>query len=646
MRFRYLVVWILSLGVACLLHAQLMDPIRWHVEAEPGNDDTIVLKWVATMDKGWHLYTQDLPEDGPVPTRFFIVDSINIAWKGPVLATQAPTHQFEKAFEMELSFYHDSVAFFQQVVPLQYVDSITVGVSYMTCNDEMCLPPTEYVTTVRLPQARISEAGMNDGGLWGLFFGGFLGGLIALITPCVLPMIPLTVGFFTKVGGGTRWAAFRKAVLFGTSIVVIYTGFTFGITKLMGAEVMNQLASNAIMNLLFFVLFVLFAISFFGVFEIALPSSWVTAMDKRSEQGGILGIFFLAFSLALVSFSCTGPIMGTVLVQTALTGKVWAPILAMLGFSVALAIPFMVFAMFPAWLQSMPRAGAWMNTVKVSLAFLELALALKFLSNVDLAYHWGILNREIFLALWIAIFALWGVYLLGGIRFIHDVPLQHMSIGRLMMALLVWAFVIYLLPGMWGAPLKLISAFPPPSFYREWTQPHLTSAEATSIPTNTNTATSANGHSSDVLPCPHSLPCYHDYETALQVAKATNRPLLLDFTGWSCVNCRKMEENVWTAPEVYRILANDVVLVSLYVDDKRRLPKDQQYTSPVSGRKVSTYGEKWSDLQITRFQANSQPYYVLLDTNEQVLVAPRGYTPDISEYLRFLQSGIQKFNAQ
>ncbi len=641
MNFRLIVPWMAALGMMLQTQAQLVNPIQWTAWAEAGTGDTVILYWKAVMDKGWHLYTQDIPDDGPIPTRFFIADSAAVAWQGPVVADQTPVTEFEKAFEMELSFYNDSVTFRQKVRLATPLDSMTIGVSYMTCNDEMCLPPDERTFTVKVPEARITAAGPTASeGLWGLFFAGFLGGLVALITPCVLPMIPLTVGFFTKVGGGTRLAAVRKAVLFGVSIVVIYTGFTFGITKLMGAEVMNQLASNAVMNLIFFVLFVIFAISFFGVFEIALPSSWITAIDKRSEQGGVLGIFFLAFSLALVSFSCTGPIMGTVLVQTALTGKVWAPIVAMLGFSVALAIPFMLFAMFPAWLQSMPRSGAWMNTVKVSLAFLELALALKFLSNVDLAYHWGVLNREIFLALWIAIFALWGVYLLGGIRFVHDAPLQHMSIGRLMMALLVWAFVIYLLPGMWGAPLKLVSAFPPPSFYKEWTQPHLQSA----LPAVTPKAKPTSGNEDhDHPPCPHNLPCYHDYETALAVAKETNRPLLIDFTGWSCVNCRKMEENVWTDPEVFRILANDVVLVSLYVDDKRPLPENARYVSETTGRKVTTYGEKWSDFQISRFHANSQPYYVMLDTNERVLLPPRGYTPNIAEYLKFLRQGIQKF---
>ena len=635
------IFWGLFLPI--LASAQLVNPISWEAWVERGTKDTLIIYRQAAMEKGWHLYTQDIPPDGPIPTRFFIIDSGSVQWAGPVTADQTPTHEYEKAFDMELSYYHDTVTFQQKVVLGRPVDSIEVGVEYMICNDEMCLPPDAPTFKVAVPQATVTQAdsGLPEG-LWGLFLAGFIGGLIALVTPCVLPMIPLTVGFFTKMGSASRAAAIRKALGFGLSIVVIYTGLTFGITKLMGAETLNQLASNAVMNLIFFVLFVIFAVSFFGAFEIALPSSWVTAVDRQSERGGLIGIFFLAFALALVSFSCTGPIIGTVLVQTALTGKVWAPITAMLGFSVALAIPFMLFAMFPAWLQSLPRSGSWMNTVKVSLAFLELALALKFLSNVDLAYHWGVLNREIFLALWIAIFALWGVYLLGGIRFVHDAPVQHLSIGRVLMAMLVWAFVIYLLPGMWGAPLKLVSAFPPPSFYKEWQQKPLLQPRMTGTPASQGHA--ATSETSDEPPCPHGLPCFHSYEEALASAKKTGRPLLLDFTGWSCVNCRKMEENVWTDPEVFRILAEDVVLASLYVDDKRSLPNAQQYTSEVTGRSVTTYGEKWSDLQISRFRANSQPYYVLIDTNEQVLVPPRGYTPDIQEYLGFLREGIKKFH--
>ncbi len=642
MRFWVLgAVWWLLPSV---LFGQLINPVSWKAWAERGAGDTVIIYRQAVLDKGWHLYAQDIPPEGPIPTRFFITDSAAVQWAGPVTTGRKPIRQYEKAFDMELAYYQDSVLFTQKVVLARPADSLEVGVEFMTCNDEMCLPPDAPTFKVAIPPAAISQAesGLPEG-LWGLFLAGFIGGLIALITPCVLPMIPLTVGFFTKMGSASRFAAIRKAVGFGVSIVVIYTVLAFGVTRLMGAETLNQLASNAVMNLIFFVLFVIFAISFFGAFEIALPSSWVTAVDKQSERGGLLGIFFLAFALTLVSFSCTGPIIGTVLVQTALTGKIWAPITAMLGFSIALAIPFMLFAMFPAWLQSLPRSGAWMNTVKVSLAFLELALALKFLSNVDLAYHWGVLNREIFLALWIAIFALWGVYLLGGIRFVHDTPLRHLSIGRVLTALLVWAFVIYLLPGMWGAPLKLISAFPPPSFYKEWQQtPHISRGNLplkapSESPQNTTEA-------ADHLPCPHGLPCFHDYEEALAEARRTNRPLLLDFTGWACVNCRKMEENVWTDPDVFRILGQEVVLASLYVDDKRTLPEQQQYVSKVTGRSVTTYGEKWSDIQISRFNANSQPYYVILDTNEQLLVAPRGYTPDIPVYLRFLKEGLKKFH--
>jgi thiol:disulfide interchange protein DsbD len=384
----------------------------------------------------------------------------------------------------------------------------------------------------------------------------------------------------------------------------------------------------------FFIIFLIFAVSFLGAFEITLPSSWINKADSASERGGLIGIFFMAFTLSLVSFSCTGPIIGTLLVQAAVGGNVINPILGMTGFSAALALPFGLFAAFPGWLNSLPKSGGWLNSVKVVLGLLELALALKFFSNVDLAYHWGILTRELFIALWIIIFTIMGFYLLGKLKFSHDSEIPYVSIPRLLFAILTFSFVVYLVPGMWGAPLKIISGFPPPTFYTEgWSLGGGNQAESTGIP------------GTDPSHCPHNLSCFHDYDLALNYAKQTGKPLMVDFTGWSCVNCRKMEDQVWIDPMVLQRLRNDYVLVSLYVDDKTELPENEKKVSVTTGKKIKTMGNKWSDLQTIRFKTNSQPYYVLLDHQENPLNQPTGYDPDIQKFIRFLDEGKEKFKA-
>jgi thiol:disulfide interchange protein DsbD len=395
------------------------------------------------------------------------------------------------------------------------------------------------------------------------------------------------------------------------------------------------MASNAIVNLAFFVIFVVFAASFLGAFEITLPSSWVNKADSASEKGGLLGIFFMAFTLSLVSFSCTGPIIGTILVQAAVGGNVINPTIGMIGFSSALALPFGLFAAFPGWLNSLPKSGGWLNSVKVVLGLLELALALKFLSNVDLAYHWGILTREVFIALWIVIFSLLGFYLLGKLKFSHDSDTKYITIPRVMFAIIVFGFVVYLIPGMFGAPLKIISGFPPPTFYNEGWSIGGGSAGVNNVKIIPGT---------DPEHCPHNLNCFHDYDMALAYAKEVKKPLMVDFTGWSCVNCRKMEDNVWVDPRVLERLNNDYVLVSLYVDDKTALPEAEKRVSKTTGNKIKSIGNKWSDMQTERFGTNSQPYYVLLDAQEQMLNKPTGYDPDIDKFIAFLDEGKKAYS--
>jgi len=473
-------------------------------------------------------------------------------------------------------------------------------------------------------------------GLWTIFFIAFLSGFAALLTPCVFPMIPLTVSFFTKQSEN-RAAGIKNAIIYGIFIVVIYVLLGSVIVGIFGADSLNALSTNVWFNLIFFLLLVVFAISFLGAFEITLPQSWSNKVDSQADRGGVIGIFFMALALAIVSFSCTGPIVGTLLVESASKGGI-APIVGMLGFSLAIALPFALFAMFPGWMNSLPKSGGWLNTVKVFLGFLELALAFKFLSNADLVLqlHW--LEREMFLAIWIAIFGTLTFYLFGKIKLPHDSNENNISVGRLSLGLIVFAFTIYLIPGIWGAPLKLISGFPPPLNYSE-------------APYGVGYTKLNNGgglSSEGKLPNgselgPHDIIAFNDYENGLAYAKKVGKPVLIDFTGYACVNCRKMEERVWASPHILGILNRDIVLISLYVDDKRMLPDSEQYTSETTGKRIKSIGNKWSDFQIKNYQANAQPYYVLMGLEEENLNTPIGYTPDIEEYKKWLKEGISNF---
>ena len=461
---------------------------------------------------------------------------------------------------------------------------------------------------------------------------GFIGGLAAFFMPCIYPMIPLTVSFFTKKFG-SRAKGIQSAIIYGLSIIVIYVALGLLITLIFGASALNEAASSATFNLLFFTILIIFGISFLGAFEITLPSSLVNKMDEKSNQNGFVGLFFMAFTLALVSFSCTGPIIGTLLVDAVSKGSYLGPAIGMFGFSSALAIPFTLFAIFPSWLKEMPKSGGWLNTVKVSLGFLEIALAFKFLSNVDLAYHWGILNRDIFLIIWIVVFGLWALYLLGKIRLSHDSELNFLSLPRLFFSMFILGFTLYMVPGLWGAPLKAISAWLPPQVTQEF---DLYSNRSGS---QSERSVASGKKYAGLFHAPHGLDAFYDYEEGLAYAKSVNKPVLIDFTGWSCTNCRKMEASVWPDKEVIRRLREDYVLISLYVDDKTELKEDEKYISSFSGKKVNTIGQKWSDFQASKFGTNSQPYYIITDHDGKIMVPPQAYNLDISNYVSFLDKG-------
>lgn len=477
--------------------------------------------------------------------------------------------------------------------------------------------------------------------LWGIFIAGFLGGFAALLMPCIFPMLPLTVSFFTKKSH-SRAKAISQALIYGLSIILIYVVLGLLVTVAFGADALNELSTNGIFNFVFFLLLVVFAVSFLGAFEITLPSKWVNKVDEKSNSKGLTGLFFMALTLALVSFSCTGPIIGTLLVQAASMGDLLGPAIGMFGFAFALAIPFALFAMFPGWLKSLPKSGGWLNSVKVVLGFLELALALKFLSNVDLAYHWNWFDREIFLVLWIVIFGLLGLYLLGKIRFSHDSPMEYLSISRLFLAIITLSFTVYMIPGLWGAPLSSISAFLPP----QATQDFDLYTPSLSGGTSAIQKSSKTKKYSDIFHAPLNLDVFFDYDEGMAYAKEVNKPVILDFTGHACVNCRKMEASVWPDKNVYSRLANDYVIIQLYVDDKTALPENEQVVSAFSGKKIKTIGNKWSDFQAATYNANSQPYYVILNHEGNVLVTPIGADYNAESYLNFLDSGLEKFRSE
>ncbi len=605
------------------------NPVQWKTTIEQGKGDTLLVNLKATIKEGWHINSQfNAIPDGPLPTVFDFKNTDQYSVVNKVIEP-TPLNKIEKIYDNQTLYYFEKeVNFVQKIIP-KTTDSITIKgtVTYMSCSQNMCLPPeTEEITLKYQP---LHGSTTQDSNVWWLFFGGFFGGFLALLTPCVFSMIPLTVSYFTKNGG------VKKAIIYAISIVVIYVTLGLTITLTLGPDALNALASNGIVNLIFFLIFVLFAISFLGAFEITLPSSWLNKSDQMTDKGGLIGIFFMAFTLALVSFSCTGPIIGSLLVEAAVNGNIIGPAIGMFGFALALSIPFMVFAAFPTMLKKLPKSGGWLSKVKVILGFLELALAMKFLSTFDLVYQLGILKREIFIAVWIVIFSLFGFYMLGKLKFEEYENESKTSISGLISSILIFSFVVYLIPGLWGAPIKLVSGFLPPSFYKEWNQ--------NTGPMNSNSSTVTTIADTHSQPCPQNLNCFHDYEEGLAYAKKENKPILLDFTGWSCVNCRKMEDNVWSDPLVWEKLNNDYVLISLYVDDTTVLPENEQMISKTTGKKIKTIGNKWSDFQTEKFQTNSQPYYVIIDTNGEKLSEPVAYEPNVTKYAAFLQAGIENF---
>ncbi|HNP33395.1 MAG TPA: cytochrome c biogenesis protein CcdA [Flavobacterium sp.] len=642
-------------------NAQILKPVKWSTKVEKVSDTEFNLVMNGSIDEGWHLYSQFTPDGGSLPAEFNYIDT-----KGNYeLVGKTKESPYKKAFNdvfgVDEYYFEKQVTFTQKVKILNpKLSSIKVKADYQVCKsvciqdpqtfvfkipvtekteptlavaDTVAANPISDTTTVKAVTKAVVEAPKKEEkkGLWTIFFLAFLGGFAALLTPCVFPMIPMTVSFFTKQSKNPGQGK-RNAILYGISIIAIYVILGLAITGIFGADALNALSTNPWFNVFFFLLLVVFAASFLGAFEIMLPNSWANKVDKQADRGGIIGILFMALALAIVSFSCTGPIVGTLLVESASKGGI-APIVGMLGFSTALALPFMLFAMFPSWMHSLPKSGGWLNTVKVSLGFLELALAFKFLSNADLVLQLHLLEREVFLAIWIAIFGAWAFYLFGKITTPHDDVATHISVGRLSLGVLVLAFTIYMIPGLFGAPLKLISAFPPPQTYSESPMGFF----------ENSTVSSKNGLPDGAEIGPHGLTVFNDYAKGLAYAKTVNKPVMLDFTGFACVNCRKMENNVWSGEKVLNVLKNDVVLISLYVDDKRELPKNEQTVSKITGNEITTIGDKWTEFIITRYKTNTQPFYVLTDLKEQKLNEPVSYTPNVDEYLAWLKDGISKF---
>ena len=648
--------------------AQIVEPVKWTSSVVKVSDTEVDLIISASIENNWHLYSQFTPEGGALPLVFtFKNQKGNYQLIGKTKESKYKK-SFNEIFEIEEYYFQTSAKFIQRIKILNpKLKTISLLADGQACIDGKCVQ-TEGNLVFNLPEIKATEANSGlaldsvskptdsvattetdttkqtvapvknsnnatpnkeEKSLWTIFFLAFLGGFAALLMPCIFPMIPMTVSFFTKQSK-TKAEGIRNAIIYGLAIIAIYVLLGSLITGIFGAEALNELSTSVTFNLIFFALLVIFALSFLGAFEIVLPSSWATKIDSKADKGGIVGIFFMALALAVVSFSCTGPIVGTLLVESASKGGL-APIIGMLGFSIAIALPFMLFAMFPGWLNSMPKSGGWLNTVKVSLGFLELAFAFKFLSNADLVLqkHW--LERELFIAIWIAVFAAWALYLFGKYMLPHDYEkADKIGVGRLMMAIIVSTFTFYMIPGLWGAPLKILSGLTPPMTY----------AESTSGFGNGNSSTTElpeHAHKG-----PHGIVAFEDYELGLAYAKKVGKPVLLDFTGDACANCRKMEDNVWSDKNILSILKNDVVLVSLYCDRKIDLPKEKQYVSKTTGKQVITIGNKWTDFQISRYKSNSQPLYVIIDNegNDLEGATPMAFNTNIEEYKKWLENGI------
>jgi len=637
------IISILFALISVVSSAQIFTPVEWEFSQKQLSDTEIELQFKANIDEGWHLYSQHIADDGPVPTEFTFITEGSYELIDNVIEGE-PIEEFDPNFDMVLKYFGHEAIFTQKIKITSAEDFTLAGdVYFMVCDEAQCLPPevAEFSFKIKgvdggsvVAETENTTDKKEGKGMWGLFFIAFISGFAALLTPCVFPMIPMTVSFFTKQSK-TKAKGIANAIIYGLSIIVIYVALGVGVSSVFGADALNNMATNVYFNIGFFLLLIVFAASFLGAFEIQLPASWTNKSVEAEGKGGLIGIFFMAFTLALVSFSCTGPIVGTLLVEAA-TGGYMGPIIGMLGFSLAIALPFALFAAFPGWLNSLPQSGGWLNSVKVTLGFLEIALAFKFLSNADLVMqtHW--LERELFIAIWIMIFGLLTMYLLGFLKFAHDSDLKHISVGRLSVAILTGTLTLYMIPGLWGAPLKLISAFPPPLEYSE-----------SPYGVGYTLGGETSSHVEEQHLGPQGIMAFNDYDLGVAYAKETGLPIVIDFTGKACVNCRKMEQDVWSDPIIKDILKNKVVLISLYVDLKTKLPKDKQYETTLAGKskKVRSIGDQWMVLQANTYGTNSQPYYVFLNHKEEMLVENANYQDygTVELFKDWLNRGLKEF---
>ena len=688
---RILTFILLSLLFMNNTEAQIIDPVKWtySVKQLPNNEAELIFE--AKIEPDWHMYSQFFEDGGPVKMTFSFEKTSDYELLGKV-AEFTPKKEHDEIFDIDVQFFETSAKLVQKIKILSSKNFIVKGAfDYQVCYEDKCVlfsPDFEFSVkaavqekvkdekTVQANKTKdeetklVVEKGNNDtvveqktektaekliapitnasdkisiedGSLWWLFWVSFLAGLLAILTPCVFPMIPMTVTFFMK-GGENKAKGRFQAIFYGLSIIVIYTVIGTLVAVLFGANFANWLSTHWLPNVLFFLIFMFFAASFLGMFEIVLPSWLVNKSDAQVDKGGIWSPFFMAFTLVIVSFSCTGPLVGAILVKSA-GGAVLEPVIGMLGFSLAFALPFTLFAFFPSWLSNLPKSGGWLNSVKVVLGFIEIGLGLKFLSIADQTYHWGILDREIYLAVWIVLAILLGMYLLGKIKFSHDSDVPFISVPRFGLALVAFTFAVYLIPGMWGAPLKALSGYLPPMSGHDFNLAEIVRDNTEGNGGETVLAQAEKPKYGEFLHLPHGLKGYFDYDQALRVSKKENKPIFLDFTGHGCVNCREMEANVWSDHRVLSILKNDYVVVALYVDDKTELPEKEWVTSTFDGKVKKTIGKKFADFQITRFQVNAQPFYVLLDADGNLLVQPRSYDLNVEAFVEFLENGKKEF---
>ncbi len=669
-------VFLVTLSFA---QAQIIDPVKWTISVEKASEQEVFLVFKAKIDKPWHMYAQHFDEGGPLKMVWKIKETNDFKKVGGVDEISKPHKERDVVFDLNVAFWSSDVVLKQKVKVLSAKKfKIETEVTYQTCTDEQCINFTKDFTfdvegvaqtetsateenavveeiiandtakvevekndstqTDTTKTTEFTNAGdidlSNDSLIW-LFWVSFLAGLLAILTPCVFPMIPMTVSFFMKEGDQKAKGKFQ-ALFYGLSIILIYTVIGTLVAVLFGVNFANWLSTHWIPNVLFFIIFVFFAASFLGMFEITLPSWLINKADSQADKGGIMAPFFMAFTLVVVSFSCTGPLVGAILVKSA-GGAVLEPIIGMLGFSLAFALPFTLFAFFPSWLSNLPKSGGWLNSVKVVLGFIELALGLKFLSVADQTYHWGILDRDIYIAIWIVLSFLLGMYLLGKLKFSHDSDVPFISVPRLGLAIVVFSFAVYLIPGMWGAPLKALSGYLPPMSSHDFDVNQIVRDS------ETQTSLSEKPKYGEFLHLPHGIKGYYEYEQGMRVAKQLNKPVFIDFTGHGCVNCREMEANVWSDPRVLSMLKNDYLVIAVYVDDKTDLPQNEWITSTFDGKVKKTLGQKNADLQITKYNVNAQPYYVLLDNEEKLLAKPRSYDLDVEAFVEFLENGLKEY---